>query len=96
MEQNFRFAEALGDCVVVMDDGRIVHAGTHGRSGRPTARCSSACSASAWMRINDRRSRTEPSIAAELPRSRADWLPLLLVPALMLAALPCIGNPSRG
>ena len=30
----------------------------------------------------------------ELPRSRTDWLPLLLVPALMLIALPFIGNPS--
>ena len=25
VEQNFRFAEALGDTAVVMDDGRIVH-----------------------------------------------------------------------
>ena len=25
MEQNFRFAAALGDVAVVMDDGRIVH-----------------------------------------------------------------------
>jgi branched-chain amino acid transport system ATP-binding protein len=25
VEQNFRFAQALGDLAVVMDDGRIVH-----------------------------------------------------------------------
>jgi branched-chain amino acid transport system ATP-binding protein len=25
VEQNFRFAEALGDWALVMDDGRIVH-----------------------------------------------------------------------
>ncbi len=28
VEQNFRFAEALGDTVAVMDDGRIVHRGS--------------------------------------------------------------------
>ena len=28
VEQNFRFAAALGDSVAVMDDGRIVHTGT--------------------------------------------------------------------
>jgi branched-chain amino acid transport system ATP-binding protein len=28
VEQNFRFAASLGDSVVVMDDGRIVHRGT--------------------------------------------------------------------
>jgi branched-chain amino acid transport system ATP-binding protein len=28
VEQNFRFAEALGDEVAIMDDGRIVHSGT--------------------------------------------------------------------
>ena len=28
VEQNFRFASALGDTVAVMDDGRVVHAGT--------------------------------------------------------------------
>jgi branched-chain amino acid transport system ATP-binding protein len=28
VEQNFAFAQALGDTVAVMDDGRIVHAGS--------------------------------------------------------------------
>ena len=27
VEQNFAFAEALGDTVVVIDDGRVVHRG---------------------------------------------------------------------
>ncbi|MBQ0823934.1 branched-chain amino acid ABC transporter permease [Microvirga terrae] len=32
--------------------------------------------------------------AVELPRARTDWLPLLLVPALALLALPFVGSPS--
>ena len=28
VEQNFRFARALGDTVAVMDSGRVVHHGT--------------------------------------------------------------------
>ncbi|MBM1170385.1 branched-chain amino acid ABC transporter permease [Microvirga arabica] len=36
-----------------------------------------------------------PSTApAELPRAKTDWLPLLLVPALGLLALPFVGSPS--
>ncbi|MBP6818546.1 branched-chain amino acid ABC transporter permease [Ferrovibrio sp. MS7] len=31
---------------------------------------------------------------ASLPKAKTDWLPLLLVPALALAALPLVGNPS--
>ena len=36
----------------------------------------------------------ESSAASELPRTRTDWLPLLLVPALALLALPFVGSPS--
>ncbi|NBJ10835.1 branched-chain amino acid ABC transporter permease [Microvirga sp. SYSU G3D207] len=37
----------------------------------------------------------EPTAAtAELPRAKTDWLPLLLVPALALLALPFVGSPS--
>jgi branched-chain amino acid transport system permease protein len=36
----------------------------------------------------------EPSPVSELPRTRMDWLPLVLVPALALLALPFIGSPS--
>jgi branched-chain amino acid transport system permease protein len=36
----------------------------------------------------------EPSPVSELPRTRTDWLPLVLVPALALLALPFIGSPS--
>ncbi|MBF9194730.1 branched-chain amino acid ABC transporter permease [Microvirga terrestris] len=36
----------------------------------------------------------QPSAPAELPRTKTDWLPLLLVPALALLALPFVGNPS--
>jgi branched-chain amino acid transport system permease protein len=36
----------------------------------------------------------EPSSPAELPRAKTDWLPLLLVPALALLALPFVGSPS--
>lgn len=31
---------------------------------------------------------------AELPRARTDWMPLLLLPALALLALPFVGSPS--
>jgi branched-chain amino acid transport system ATP-binding protein len=37
VEQNFRFAEALGDRVVVMDDGRIVYGGTMAELAADTA-----------------------------------------------------------
>jgi len=37
----------------------------------------------------------DPSASSEpLPRTRTDWLPLLLVPALALAALPFVGSGS--
>jgi branched-chain amino acid transport system ATP-binding protein len=37
VEQNFRFAEALGNHAVVMDDGRIVHSETMAELARDTA-----------------------------------------------------------
>jgi branched-chain amino acid transport system ATP-binding protein len=37
VEQNFRFAAALGDSVAVMDDGRIVHTGTMAELAGDTA-----------------------------------------------------------
>ncbi|MFC4175107.1 branched-chain amino acid ABC transporter permease [Microvirga sp. GCM10011540] len=37
---------------------------------------------------------TDPSAVAELPRTKTDWLPLAIVPALALAALPFVGEPS--
>ena len=37
VEQNFRFAEALGDWAVVMDDGRIVHRESMAELARDTA-----------------------------------------------------------
>jgi branched-chain amino acid transport system permease protein len=36
----------------------------------------------------------ETSSPAELPRARTDWLPLAVVPALALLALPFVGSPS--
>ena len=36
----------------------------------------------------------QPSAPAELPRAKTDWLPLLLIPALGLLALPFVGSPS--
>ena len=36
----------------------------------------------------------ENSAVAELPRAKTDWLPLAIVPALILLALPFIGNPA--
>jgi branched-chain amino acid transport system permease protein len=36
----------------------------------------------------------ETSAVTELPRTRTDWLPLAVAPALMLAALPFVGDPS--
>ncbi|MCB5176517.1 branched-chain amino acid ABC transporter permease [Microvirga lenta] len=36
----------------------------------------------------------DPSAVAELPRTKTDWLPLAIVPALALAALPFVGEPS--
>ncbi len=34
VEQNFHFVRSLGDHVAVMDDGRVVHAGSDGAAGR--------------------------------------------------------------
>lgn len=36
----------------------------------------------------------DTSAPAELPRAKTDWLPLLIVPALALLALPFVGSPS--
>jgi branched-chain amino acid transport system permease protein len=36
----------------------------------------------------------QSSAPAELPRAKTDWLPLLLIPALGLLALPFVGSPS--
>jgi branched-chain amino acid transport system permease protein len=36
----------------------------------------------------------DTSAATELPRAKMDWLPLLLIPALALLALPFVGSPS--
>jgi branched-chain amino acid transport system permease protein len=36
----------------------------------------------------------QPSAPAELPSAKTDWLPLLLIPALGLLALPFVGSPS--
>jgi branched-chain amino acid transport system permease protein len=36
----------------------------------------------------------DTSSPAELPRAKTEWLPLLLVPALALLALPFVGSPS--
>ncbi|MBA1156504.1 branched-chain amino acid ABC transporter permease [Microvirga sp. Marseille-Q2068] len=37
---------------------------------------------------------TEAAAPTELPRAKTDWLPLLLIPALALLALPFVGSPS--
>ena len=77
VEQNFYAASALGDNVVVMDDGRIVHAGAMRElvdgqepataSARPLSGCASMSDMTA-----------DTSAATELPRAKMDWLPLLL------------------
>ncbi|RDI60830.1 branched-chain amino acid ABC transporter permease [Microvirga subterranea] len=36
----------------------------------------------------------DATTAAELPRTKTDWVPLALVPALALLALPFVGEPS--
>ena len=36
----------------------------------------------------------QPSAPAELPRAKTDWLPLLLIPALGLLALPNTHVPA--
>jgi branched-chain amino acid transport system permease protein len=36
----------------------------------------------------------QSSAPVELPRAKTDWLPLLLIPALGLLALPFVGSPS--
>src|SRR3954452_1415480 len=69
---------------------------------RPTAPCSSTCWVSAWIRTNDQDLRWTARILraherAGSPRSNAmkrDWLPLLLIPVLGIAALPLVGSPA--
>ena len=52
VEQNFRFAEALGDFAVVMDDGRIVHRDGMAALAR-TRRRRRACSGCRWRRMGE-------------------------------------------
>ncbi|MBP0649544.1 hypothetical protein J8J40_21095 [Mycobacterium tuberculosis] len=35
-----------------------------------------------------------PAAPAPLPHVKRDWLPLVLVPVLALAALPAVGSPT--
>ncbi len=96
VEQNFRFAAALGDSVAVMDDGRIVHRGTMAGAcrrqraadapARPLARRASVGSAHRDDDIDPRRRRP-----AETPR---DLLPVLIAPIMALVALPLVGSPT--
>ena len=46
VEQNFAMAQALGDTVAVMDDGRVVHRGDDGDAGRRRGPAAASCSAS--------------------------------------------------
>ena len=63
VEQNFRVAVEVGDEVRVMDNGRIVHRGAM-RDLAADSRCRTGCSASAWIRINERfRRRRRPAAA---------------------------------
>ena len=43
VEQNFRVAEAVGDDVAVMDEGRTIHTGDDGGARAPITRCSIGC-----------------------------------------------------
>ena len=80
-----------------MDSGRIVHRGRW-PSSPPTKRCSSACSACPWRRINERdrragshgrrRHRRDPASRASTGAARC-WSR-----SLALVALPLIGTPS--
>ena len=74
VEQNFHAASALGDNVVVMDDGRIVHAGAmrelvggQGSAAAP-ARPLPGCAPMSDMTA-------EPSAPTELPRAKTRLAP---------------------
>ena len=101
VEQNFAVAKALGDRVAVMDDGRVVHRGDMASWPR-TRPCSTGCSASRWPPTNETGvselpaapPRRPPAAAEALPKSRFDFLPLVLLAALALAAWPLVGSSS--
>ena len=118
MEQNFRFAEALGDFAVVMDDGRIVHRGSmarararHGDADAAARAVAGGASVNAPAKAGStrrascdgERGRANAGVTLErhgrrrqlpydddatepIPVVRADYLPILLVPALALVA----------
>ena len=98
VEQNFRFAQALGDTVAVMDDGRIVHRGAMARARRATRRCSSACSGCRWGRTNEHAStvtarRRSPPACDPGARSTD---PAAAGAGVIAIALPLIGSPRPG
>jgi branched-chain amino acid transport system ATP-binding protein len=68
VEQNFMMAKALGDTVAVMDNGRVVHRGSHGRAGR---RRGAAAAAAGLVAGGAPMSAIEPPPLASLPASPA-------------------------
>ena len=64
VEQNFRVAREVGDEVRVMDNGRIVHRGAMAELAADEP-CRTACSASAWIRTNERARRRRRAAAAQ-------------------------------
>ena len=107
VEQNIHFAKRLGDTVAVMDNGRVVHAGSIPRWQR-TRHCSSRC----WGCRYEYQAKSPPALIHQAqaaikrivnqnrtgrPRMTAsdfDWKPLALVPLLALVTLPLVGSPS--
>ncbi|MCZ7655581.1 MAG: hypothetical protein M5R42_16985 [Rhodocyclaceae bacterium] len=86
-----QFRQALGDTVAVMDDGRIVHGGTDGRTGRGHG--SAAEAAGPFNGYPSMTTTVTPAPAeGELPRLRLDVAPLLVLPILALLALPLVGS----
>ena len=90
VEQNFMFARTLGDTVAVMDNGRVVHTGAMAELAADRA-LQQRLLGLTLDRINEH-GRHASGDAVATPR--LDWLPLVLVPLLVLIALPLIGSPS--
>ena len=89
VEQNFHVARQIGDTVLVMDNGRIVHRGDMADLASDIAVAGTAARLEPGGA-----SMTELAVSDALPKPKRDLLPVLLPVILALAMIPLIGSGS--
>ena len=89
VEQNFHVAQQIGDAVLVMDNGKIIHRGDMAALANDTCLAGTP----AWIEPGGA-SVTDLAATDALPKPKRDLLPVLLPVILALAMAPLIGSGS--